>query len=49
MYDWVEWFKEIGRRTLRCQSGGINTRTITFQTSWMKDRPWLFHDEEADR
>ena len=41
--------KEIGRRNLWCQCGGINKRTIKFQTSWMKDRPWLFHDEETDR
>jgi hypothetical protein len=24
-------------------------RTRKFQTSWMKDRPWLFHDKEKDR
>ena len=29
--------------------GGINKRTNKFQPSWMKDRPWLFHDEETDR
>jgi len=27
----------------------MNKRTNTFQTSWMKDRPWLFHDKETDR
>jgi hypothetical protein len=36
--------KEIGSRNLGCQCSGINKRTIKFQTSWMKDRPWLFHD-----
>jgi hypothetical protein len=24
-------------------------RTRKFQTSWMQDRPWLFHDKEKDR
>ena len=24
-------------------------RARKFQTSWMKGRPWLFHDKEADK
>ena len=27
----------------------MNKRTNKFQTSWMKDCPWLFHDKETDR
>jgi hypothetical protein len=41
----VKSFKNI----LMAMCGGINKRTKKIQTSWMKDRPWLFHDEETDR
>jgi hypothetical protein len=41
--------KEIDSRNVGCQCSGIKKRTIKFQNSWMKDRPWLFHDEETDR
>ena len=30
-------------------SAVVLTKGLKFQTSWMKDRPWLFHDEETDR
>jgi hypothetical protein len=30
-------------------SAAVLTKGLEFQTSWMKDRPWLFHDEETDR
>ena len=45
----LQMLKSSAEEIYDAMCGGINKRTNKFQTSWMKDRPWLFHDEETDR